>query len=277
MFECEGKLLLIQRRRVLSCLITGLLTTLLTLTSGWVIPLMAQQPTTLTISSGAGLRDVMLAIQQAYRKPAPNVKINYNFAASGVLRQQIEQGAPMDVALLASQVDMDALESQNLLLNDTRNNLLKSQIALIVPRQSSGITTFQDLAKSTIQRIVIGEPRTVPIGRFAQDVFTYFGITQKVQPKLIYAKSALEIISYVASGNVDAGITHDTSASQSSEVKIVAIAPEKSHSPVVYPVAVLRSSRNPDPARDFVQFLSTPTARSIFQKYGYTVMAPVAR
>lgn len=261
-----------QRHRVLKWLIVCVCACFLTLIPSGLMPLDAQSPaTTLTISSGAGLRDVMLNIQQAYSQQTPRVKINYNFAASGVLRQQIEQGAAIDVALLASQMDMDDLQSQNLLVNNTRKNLLRSNIALIVPRKSAGITKFQHLANNRVKRIAIGEPRSVPVGKFAQEVFAYFGLAQQVQPKLVYAKSALEIISYVASGNVDAGITHDTSVNQNPEVKIVAIAPTNSHTPVIYPVAVLKNSKNLAVAQAFVQFLSSQAARSIFQKAGYSI------
>lgn len=261
------------RRRFLNWFWAILMGCVLTLIPGWITPLVAQSPTiVLTISSGVGLRDVMLAIKQAYGQQVSGVTINYNFAASGVLRQQIEQGAPIDVALLASQTDMDALQSRQMLSSGTRKSLLKSEVALIVPRNSSDIKQFQDLTKSSVQRIAIGEPRTVPIGQFAQEVFHYFGLTQQIKPKLVYAKSALEIISYVTSGNVDAGITHNTTAHQSHDVKIVAIAPQKSHTPVIYPVAVLKNSKSPMAAKEFVRFLFSQEARSVFQGYGYTVM-----
>jgi molybdate transport system substrate-binding protein len=231
----------------------------------------AQQPIKLTISSGAGLRNVMEAVQQAYAKQAPNVTINYNFAASGMLRRQIEQGAPVDIALLASQEDMDALQTQNLLLEGTRRNLLTSEVVLIVPKNSTGISTFLDLTSQNIKRIAIGEPRTVPLGKYAEEVFKYFGIRDQVQSKLVYARSALEIMSYVESGNVDAGIAHDTNARQSNQVRIVAIAPPASHTPAIYPIAVLKNSRNLNAARAFLQFLSSGQVKAIFQQYGYRI------
>lgn len=231
----------------------------------------AQSPITLTVSSGAGLRNVMEAVQQAYAQRAANITINYNFAASGVLRRQIEQGASVDIALLASQEDMDALQSQNLLLEGTRRNLLKSEVALIVPKNSTGISSFQDLTSQTIKRIAIGEPRSVPLGQYAEEVFKYFEIRDRIQSKLVYSRSALEIMSYVESGNVDAGIVHDTNAKQSNQVRIVAIAPVGSHTPVIYPIAVLKNSRNPSAAKAFLQFLNSAQARAIFQQYGYGI------
>ncbi|NJR63355.1 MAG: molybdate ABC transporter substrate-binding protein [Cyanobacteria bacterium CRU_2_1] len=255
--------------RILWLLSALTLTIVLNLSTAFVEA--AQQPVTLTVSSGAGLRNVMEAVQQAYAQRTPNVKINYNFAASGVLRQQIEQGAPVDVALLASQEDMDALQSQNLLLEGTRRNLLKSEVVLIVPVHSTGVSSFQDLTGDRVKRIAIGEPRTVPLGQYAEEVFNYFGIHDQVQPKLIYARSALEIMSYVESGNVDAGIVHDANAKQSNQVQIVVTAPTASHTPVIYPIAILRSSRNASAARDFIQFLSSDQATGLFQQYSYGI------
>jgi len=231
----------------------------------------AQQPVTLTVSSGAGLKNVMEAVQQAYTQRAPNVTINYNFAASGVLRRQIEQGAPVDMALLASQDDMDALQSQNFLLQGTRRNLLKSEVVLVVPKNSTGISGFQDLTGQNVKRIAIGEPRTVPLGQYAEEVFKYFGIREQIQSKLVYARSGLEVMSYVESGNADAGIVHDTNAKQSNQVRMVAIAPSASHTPVIYPIAILKNSRNPNAAKAFLQFLSSAQAKALFQQYGYEI------
>lgn len=231
----------------------------------------AQQTTRLTISAGAGLRNVLLEIQQAYTQQAANVTISYNFAASGALRRQIEQGAPADVAMLASVEDMDALQSQNLLLEGTHKNVFKSEVVLIMPRDSTGVASFQDLTHQVVRRIAIGEPRGVPLGQYAEEVFNYFGIREQLQPKLVYARNALEIMSYVEAGNVDAGIVHDTNARQSDQVRLVAIAPAASHTPVIYPVAILKGSRNPETAAEFVQFLSSDQAVKIFKEYGYGI------
>jgi molybdate transport system substrate-binding protein len=142
---------------------------------------------------------------------------------------------------------------------------------LIVPKNSTGISSFLDLTSQNIKRIAIGEPRTVPLGKYAEEVLKYFGIRDQVQSKLVYARSALEIISYVESGNVDAGIVHDTNAKQSNQVRMVAIAPATSHTPVIYPIAILKNSRNLNAAKAFWQFLSSSQARAIFQKYGYGI------
>lgn len=236
-------------------------------------PVTAQQPTTtLTVSAGAGLKEVMEEVKQVYNQSQPNVSITYNFAASGVLQRQIEQGANIDVFISASTENMNALQRQGLLLGYTRKNLVKSRVVLIVPQNSTTISSFQDLIKPSVKKIAIGEPRSVPLGKYAEEVFRYFRILDKIQPKFVYTRSALQTLNLVETGNVDAGIIHDTNAKQSNLVKIVAIAPEKSHSPVVYPVAVLKNSKNISAAREFVKFLFSNQAKALFQKYGYQTL-----
>jgi molybdate transport system substrate-binding protein len=231
----------------------------------------AQQPitATLTVSAGAGLKPVLTEIQQVYKQIQPNVTINYNFASSGSLQRQIEQGAKTDVFISASVEYMNALEKQGFLLSGSRTNLLKNGIALIAPKNSTAISSFQDLTKSTVKRIAIGEPRSVPVGKSAEEIFRYFKITDQVKPKILYTRNGPQILNYVETGSVDAGITHDSNAKQSNQVRIVALAPEKSYSPLVYPVAILKDSKNLTAARSFVQFLFSNQAKALFENYGY--------
>jgi molybdate transport system substrate-binding protein len=239
-----------------------------------VAPSIAQQPNTvtLTVSAGAGLKPVLEDIQKAYKQQQPNINITYNFAASGVLQRQIEQGANIDVFIAASSKNMNELQQKGLLLLGTRKNLIKSRIALITAKNTTGISSFQDLTKPTVKRIAIGEPRSVPLGVYAEEIFKYLGITEQVKPKLVYTRSALEIVNFVESGNVDVGIVHDTTVTASEKVKVVAIAPPTSHSPVIYPVAILNNSKNQAAAKSFVQFLFSQQVRPLYKNHGYTVL-----
>ncbi|BAY99924.1 molybdenum ABC transporter periplasmic molybdate-binding protein [Tolypothrix tenuis PCC 7101] len=238
-----------------------------------ILPTIAQQANaaTLTVSAGAGLKPVLEDVQKVYKQQQPNINITYNFAASGVLQRQIEQGANIDVFIAASTKNMNELQQQGLLLSETRKNLIKSRIALIASKNTTGISSFQDLNKQIVKKIAIGEPRSVPLGMYAEEVFKYLGITEQVKPKLVYARSALEIVTFVESGNVDVGIVHDTTVKTSDKVKILALAPEAAHSPVVYPVAVLKNSKNQVAAKSFVQFLFSKKAKSLYKNYGYTL------
>jgi molybdate transport system substrate-binding protein len=170
---------------------------------------------------------------------------------------------------------MDALDSKGLLLAGTRKDILRNEVVLIVPNDSSlGISSFQDLDHADVKKIALGEPQTVPAGEYAKEVLSSLGIYDAVNAKAVLAKDVRQVLTYVETGNVDAGIVYATDAQSSSKVKVVAKAPENSHEPVIYPVAALKSSKNPAAARRLIDFLSSPRARAIFQKYGFTLAAP---
>lgn len=225
----------------------------------------------LTISAAASLKDAMAEIEQLYTQQQP-VTITYNFAASGSLQQQIEQGAPVDIFISAAATQMDALQEKGLIITDTRKNILSNQVVLIAPKNSKLVSNFNDLTSARVQKIALGEPKSVPAGKYAQEVLTFFNIFNSIKQKIVFAKDVRQVLAYVETGNVDAGIVYITDA-KIGNVKIVAIAPENSHSLIVYPVAVIKASKNIDAAKEFVNFLSSKSANDIYQKYGFKKVA----
>ncbi|MDF5709173.1 MAG: molybdate ABC transporter substrate-binding protein [Nostoc sp. S4] len=226
----------------------------------------------LTVSAAASLKDAMDEIKPLYSKEKPNITLSYNFGSSGALQQQIEQGAGVDVFISAATKQIDALQKKGLLVDGTRKDLLKNQVVLIVPQNSTtGVTDFQSLTSPRIKKIALGEPKSVPAGQYAQQVLTSLKITDPVKSKAVYAKDVRQALNYVESGNADAGIVYLSDAKSTPKVKIVATASEKTHSPVVYPIAVLKSSKNVNAAKDFVEFLSGNEAKTVFEKQGFTV------
>ena len=234
-----------------------------------------QQHTDLTVSAAISLKDALDAIKQAYASQAPTVSLSMNYGASGTLQLQIEQGAPVDVFASAAPKQMDALQSKGLLLEGTRKDLLRNEIVLIVPNDSNGaVKSFQDLAKPDVKKVALGEPVAVPAGKYAQEVLTHIGIYDQVNAKAVLAKDVRQVLTYVESGDVDAGIVYKTDALSSSKVKIIAQATEDSHEPVIYPVAVIKTTKDPAAAKAFEDFLSGPEARAIFEKYGFSLATP---
>lgn len=222
----------------------------------------------LTISAAASLKDAMAEIKQLYIQQQP-VTITYNFGASGSLQQQIAQGAPVDIFISAAATQMDALQEKGLIITDTRKNILSNQVVLIAPKNSQLVSNFKDLTSDRVQKIALGEPKSVPAGKYAQEVLTFFNVFNLIKQKFVFAKDVRQVLAYVETGNVDAGIVYITDA-KLSDVKIVAIAPTNSHSPVVYPVAVIKASKNINAAKKFGQFLSRKPAVDVFKKYGFT-------
>ncbi len=229
----------------------------------------------LTVSAAISLKDALDDVRTLYISENPRVSLAMNYGASGTLQLQIEQGAPVDVFLSAAPKQMDALAAKGLLLDGTRKDLLRNEVVLIVPKNStSKISSFQDLARGDVKQIALGESVTVPAGQYAKQVLTNMGIYDAVNAKAVLAKDVRQVLTYVETGNVDAGIVYSTDALSSSKVKVVATAPATSHDPVIYPAAVIKDSKNAAAARAFLDFLSDAQAAAIFKEYGFTPAAP---
>jgi molybdate transport system substrate-binding protein len=229
----------------------------------------ARPPVRLTVSAAASLQDALTAIDQDFQRSHPEIEITPNFGASGTLQLQIEQGAPVDVFVSAAPQQMDALAVKNLLLADTRANLLENELVLIVPKDSKTVASFADLKRPDVRVIAVGDPRSVPAGTYAQQVLTALGIYDAVKSKMTLATDARQVLADVSTGSADAGLVYSTDAAISSQVRVAMDAPAGTHQPIVYPAAVLRGSMNPDAAREFVKYLASPAARAVFSKYGF--------
>lgn len=223
----------------------------------------------LTISAAISLKDAIDENIHLYHARAPEVEIHANYGASGTLQRQVEEGAPVDIFVSASADQMNALETEGLILAGTREELARNSVVLITPKGAHEIRGFADLTGPGVKTIAIGEPQTVPAGKYAQEVLTHIGIYDAVMPKLVLAKDVRQVLTYVATGNADAGIVYATDARISSQVVVVATAPAGSHDPVVYPAAIVKSSRDAAAAKAFLEFLAGPSGRAVFKKYGF--------
>lgn len=233
----------------------------------------AVQDVNLTVSAAASLTDAMKEIQTVYAQEKPNVTITYNFASSGSLQQQIEQGAEVDVFLSAATKQMDAIQEKGLILDDTRKNFLENGIVLVVPIDSTLVADFNDLTKADVEQIAMGEPKSVPAGKYAEEALTNMKLMDAIKSKVVYGKDVREVLTWVETGNADAGMVYSTDAKISDKVKVVATAPEDSHAPVLYPAAVIKASKNVEAATDFVNFLYSDKAQPVFEKYGFIFKA----
>lgn len=228
----------------------------------------------LTVSAAASLKDAMTEIQALYKQEKPNTTIAFNFGSSGALQQQIEQGANVDLFISAANKQMKALKDNGLLMEATTKTLLGNQLVLVVPKDSTiPLTRFADVAKTDVKKLAMGEPKTVPAGKYAEEVFTKLNIMDTVKSKTVYAKDVKEVLNWVETGNADAGVVYTSDAKSSDKVKVIATAADDTHSPIVYPVSVLKASKNADAAKDFLAFLSSDKAKTVFEKYGFIFLA----
>jgi len=226
-------------------------------------------PVELNISAAASLKEVMADLETEYKKSNENVTLVVNYGSSGSLQQQIEQGAPCDLFISAGQNQMNALKQEGLLLDDTTKNLVENSLVFVAAKGVE-ITSFDDLKSDKISHIGIGEPASVPAGKYADEVLTNTGIKDRVIDKLVFAKDVKEVLAWVASGNLDVGFVYLSDALSSDTVKIIENIDEvNNHSSITYPVSVTKDSNNVDEAKKFEDFLFTDAAQKIFKKYGY--------
>jgi len=226
----------------------------------------------LIISAAASLTDAMEEIKTLYAEGQPHVKLTMNYGSSGTLQQQIEQGAPADVFMSAAPKQMNTLEEKDLINKETRRDLLENKMVLIVSKDVADIKDFTDLAGDKIKNLAIGTPDSVPAGKYAQEILQKIALWDQVQPKLVLAKDVRQVLTYVETGDCQAGIVYETDAKISDKVKVAAYAPEKSHSPILYPVAIIKTSKYVEAAKDFLDFLNEDKAKKVFEKYGFTYL-----
>jgi molybdate transport system substrate-binding protein len=230
---------------------------------------------TLLVAVATSLQKPLQEIAALYRQTNPSQTINYNFAASGALQQQIEQGAPVDIFISAATKQMKALEEKGALASGTTKNLLTNQLVLIIPKQTSvSLTDFRQLIQPKVKRISIGEPRSVPAGQYATEVLQNLGILDQVKSKFVLGNNVQSVLTAVETGDVDAGIVYITDAKSSDKVTVAATANEKLHTLITYPIAILKSSKLPDESKRYVEFLQGNSATSVFEKYGFGIVKP---
>jgi molybdate transport system substrate-binding protein len=236
----------------------------------------AAKPIELNLAAGAGLKDCLNAQIVLYKSVVPEVKVVPNYEASGKLAEQIVNGAPVDVFISANQEKMDLVAKRDLIVKDTRINLVKNKIVLIVPKSgSSVIHCFNCLGTDKLKDkgIAIGDPKVVPAGKYAVEVFESLKISGKVLPKAVLAQNVRAVLTYVARGEVDAGVVYYTDTLiMPDKVKVIADAPKDSHSPVIFPAAVITTGKNLDAGKAFLKFLKTAEAIKTFKNFGYTMI-----
>ena len=224
----------------------------------------------ITVSAAASLRDAFQEIGKQYEARYGR-RVSFNFGASGALQKQIEAAAPVDVFASAGAQQMDALADKNLIDRDTRRDFARNELVIVTPRDgAASVSSFPDLEAAAVRRVAVGNPRTVPAGQYAGQVFDRLGLAAKLQPKLVLAEDVRQVLDYVVRGEADAGVVYRTDAQGAGDaVRIAASAPEGSHDPVLYPIAVVRESRNGEAARAFVELVTGAEGQAVLRRYGF--------
>lgn len=244
---------------------TRLLASLLFVLAG-IAPAHAED---LIVSAAASLTDAFKEIATGFEAAHAGTKVQFNFAASGTLLQQIAKGAPVDVFASADLATMDRAQSQGLIVVAERRNFAANTLVLIVPKGSARPAAIGDLAQPAYKRVAIGNPASVPVGRYTQAALTKAGLWSPLEPKLINAQSVRQVLDYVARAEVEAGFVYSTDAAiMKDKVDVVLTVPLEE--PVTYPIAPIAASTQPAMAKAFVEWVGGAQAQAVLARYGFS-------
>ncbi|MCL5291318.1 MAG: molybdate ABC transporter substrate-binding protein [Actinobacteria bacterium] len=233
-----------------------------------------KEPVELNVWAAASLKDVLQALAPGFEK-REKAKLVFNFAASGDLQVQIEQGAPADIFISASMKQMDALEKEGLIDKSSRSNLLGNELVIVVPIASAAsLTSVGGLRDAPgLDKIAIGDPQVVPAGKYARMTLETGGLWEALQSRLVLAKDVRQVLSYVETGNVDAGFVYRSDAQASKKTRIILRVPGSYHDSIVYPVAVVTGGKHSKLAVRFEGYLKSKSAGKVFKEFGFTPLA----
>ena len=229
---------------------------------------------TLIVFAAASMKNALDDIDAAFTAKT-GTKVSASYAASSTLAKQIEQGAPADIFVSADTDWMDYATAKKTIDEASRVNLLGNSIVLIAPKDSTidnvTIGPGFDLAKLAGDgKIATGDVKAVPVGKYAKAALEKLGSWQAAETKFAMAESVRAALTLVARGEAALGIVYATDAKVEPEVKIVGTFPADSHPPIVYPVAATTSAGAG--AANYLAFLQSQAAKTIFEKYGFTFL-----
>ncbi|EKV57965.1 molybdenum ABC transporter substrate-binding protein [Brachyspira hampsonii 30446] len=222
------------------------------------------------IFASSSLMNPLIEICTNYKKETGE-KIGCSFDSSGRLREQIQSGNYADLYFSSSLYEMNMLKDMNLLYNDSITNIVKNEIVLVIPKDLNiNINSFYDLTNDYINKIAIGESMTSPIGRYTEETLNNLGIYDIISDKIIFGKDTREVIDLVKNDKIECGIVYITEAMLNNDLKIAA--ENKSHTEIIYSIAVLKKSLKEKEARDFIDYLCSEESINILKDYGFGII-----
>lgn len=230
----------------------------------------AAQAADITVSAAASLTNAFTEIKAAFEKQNPGVKVTTNFAASNPLLKQIESGAPVDVFASADQATMDKAAAQKFIVEKSRVNFAANSLVLIIPADGKPVPKdAAALADGAYARIAIGNPDSVPAGRYTREVLQHLNLWDKLAPKFVMGESVRQVLDYVVRGEVQAGFVYGTDAKRGGD-KVRIVEEMRGKTRVTYPIAVLERSKEKKDAQAFVDFVVGPAGQAILAEYGFS-------
>lgn len=223
----------------------------------------------LIVSAAASLTDAFSDIEPAFEKKHPGTDVVMNFASSGALYRQIEQGAPADVYASANPKWMKKAVDKGFVAKGDDVVFARNSLVLCTPSDNPAkVTSLEDLKGSAVTSIGIGTPETVPAGQYAKGALAAKGLYASLKPKMIFGESVRQVLDYLTRGEIDCGFVYRTDAVKAGKaVRIIEEVPLEK--PVTYPIAVLDETKNPDMSRAFVDFVRSAEGVTLLQARGF--------
>jgi molybdate transport system substrate-binding protein len=223
----------------------------------------------LHVSAAASLTNAFRDLAARYEAAHAGTKVLLNFGASGALLQQMAKGAPVDVFASADLETMDLAGRQGLIVNAERRNFARNSLVVVVPQDSRlALARLQDLAQPAVRQVAVGNPASVPAGRYTKRALEAAGLWTSIQARTISTQNVRQSLDYVARGEVDAGFVYGTDAAlMPDKVKVAFEVPLDI--PISYPIASTAAGADPREASRFVDFVLSPAGQAVLARYGF--------
>ena len=216
----------------------------------------------ITVSAAASLKEVMGELTGKFQNENKDIKINLNLGGSGALKNQIVAGAPVDLVFFASQKDLKDLDNKGFIDKEYQKNILKNRLVV------AGRSNIDSLDKLVGSSIAIGIPESVPAGKYSKEAFINYGIWDKVQKDIVYAKDVRSAAQYVDLYEVDYSLIYKTDARVLKNSEIVYTVPKNLHTPIIYSYGVIKDRANENVVKLY-NYLNSETAKKLYKKYGF--------
>jgi molybdate transport system substrate-binding protein len=230
-------------------------------------------PIELTVSAAASLTDALNEIRPLFEATNPDVRLRFNFGASGVLGQQIREGAPVDLFVSAAEEQMQELVDDGFIDPAHETGLLGNELVAVVRKDAKReIADPGSLLLPAWTMVAIGIPDTVPAGSYAREALTNLGLWEPLASKIVQAQDVRQVLQYVETGNADIGFVYRTDAVSSEAVRIAFAVDPAAHQAIRYPLGVVAATKHPEAAAGLYAYLQSRPAQDIFEKHGFYVL-----
>lgn len=241
----------------------------------WITPAVQAQPETLTVAAANSLKDALRKILPLFEAQHREINVRVVYGPSQTLRNQIEQGAPVDVFLPSLFEEIEQLDKKGLIIQGTKRAYAGTSLVLITSAtHPAPIGSAQDLQTIPIRRIAVGDPKSSSVGKVAAQFLKYNNLDFQLKSQYVFGEHSRAVLDLVAKGEAEVGVVYRTDAVSNANVRILDTAPVGSHTPVRYGIAAAWTAKNISGAKDFIEFLLTPQIQTLLQENGFDRVSP---